>query len=312
MVRKNKPETAETILDIDLSSDQKQVVVARNRTVDIYETSNLRQILSIKTDLPPTKVGFSSNDRFIIYVTNDQKISVVELKTGKSYELINKSRMPKEEFADEGAWGIYDNYKYYYDRITAIAFSETETLLATVGHSTMGMKGNLLSKMPRDECIEYSESLPEISVFIWDLNTKSIKHILTGHEGGIGSYVEGMAYSRDSRHLVSWGPTGVHSQSVLIWNVLDGRLLHQLKFKEYDIGQIIFSSDDRQFAVVGDMAFHLADLITGRFISTIPFPANECPQWVMKGHECWREIEQLKKSVETKLTKKNPLSSIQG
>ncbi len=302
MDKKNKSETEKTVLDIDLSTDQKYAVVARNRTVDVYETSNLHQIHSIKVELPLTKVVFSSNDRFIVYVTNDQRITVLELATGKTYELINKSEISKEEFADEGAWAIYDNHKYYYDRITAIASSKNETLLATAGHSTMGLKGNILSKMSKDECIEYSESLPQISVFVWDLSTKSIKHKLTGHEGGIGRYVEGIAFSSNSQYLVSWGPTGMRSQSVLIWNALNGELLHLFKFREYDIGQIIFSGENNYFAVVGVMDFHICDLITGRFISTIPFPGDDdTPNWIIESHDIWREQNSMLETIKLKL-----------
>jgi WD40 repeat protein len=248
-------------------------------------------------------VGFSPSSRFITYVTNDQKINVVELTTGKSYNLIDKSHLSKEEFTDEGAWGIYDNHKYYYDRITAIAFSETETLLATAGHSTMGLKGNLLSKMSKDECIEHSESIPKISVLLWDLGSKQIKYKLTGHEGGIGCYVEGIAYSNNSLYLVSWGPAGIHSQSVLIWNLLDGKLLHQFKLKEYSIKQIIFSPDNQQIAVTGELDFYIYDLINGTLVTTIPFPGDDAtPDWITDSHDLWRENYRLKETVKLKLT----------
>lgn len=301
MSKRKQSETSEGVLTSNLSMDEGRIAIAHDKFVDVYNVPSLHQTSTIKTSTPASSVVLSPSSKYLAYATKKYNLNIVELSNTRTYQLTTQTSIAKDEFTNEDNWYIYDNHRHYYDQITALSFSNDETLLASAGHATMGLKGRPLTKMTQEEAIEYSESIPKISVIIWNLDEKRIKNILTGHEGGIGIHVQNITFTSDGQHLVSWGPTGIHSQAVIVWNALSGELLHQFKFREYDIGQIIFSSDNHQFAVVGDMDFHICDLDTGRFISTIPFPAEEAPQWVMKGYEHWREMEKLKEQLRKQL-----------
>ena len=97
-------------------------------------------------------------------------------------------------------------------------------------------------------------------VFLYDVRSGRIRHILEGHTDSVLS----VAFNSSGLIVASAG----FDQTVRLWDVITGELRHTLEGHTYDVNSVSFRPDGRMLASAGDRTVRLWSVITGEHLQT--------------------------------------------
>ncbi len=185
-------------------------------------------------------IAFTHDGRHIVSASEDKVVRVWDWETGRTVRMFR------------GQVGPGPEGKFY-----AMALSPAEPGVSE-GHRWLAVGGYLgthTGRGPRDR-----EEAHKIRLY--DFASGRIVRLLSGHT----NIVNGLAFSRDGRFLISGGA----DHAAVVWDVQTGRMLHRLRGHTNDIYAVTFSADGRR-AITGsyDRTIKIWDMASGKAITTM-------------------------------------------
>ncbi len=239
------------IQDIALSPDAKTIAVGTTVGVYLYDTENFEEIQAVNTDQPVRQIKWSSDGSYIAVQTGrgikyssppPSDFFLLDVNTGekkfRQFDFLDSvSSLDWSPEANVIAVGPSTTTGAFgsSSKINELAFYNTETP-NLVGQRFLEVDGEYASHVtfsPDGSIIGYIDHLS--TVYLIDAQTGATQHVLEHDEHSRLSY---LLFSPDGQMLAAY--TGITElggeQSVFVWNIQTGELLHTLT---HEVGVII-------------------------------------------------------------------------
>lgn len=245
-----------SILDIGLSLNKQVVAVASVGSIAIHDVKTGSQLKQIKIDSTPVKIAISPNNDSVVYVTYNNQIFFVDLTTSHNQELLLKDEFFSLWYEERGF-------------IKSISFSRDGNLIAIASFPHF-IENNL-------------NAIRGQRIIIWDVRKKKIKYDLMCREvkGPSGLDSIGVAFSPDSRYLVSWGYT---SGEVVLWDLLYGLSVYTVTLPDYSLSNGTFSPDGKLIGFIGDVHYYIFDIVNKNVKRWSLFSEDAELNWLVDEH----------------------------
>ncbi|MGO9487342.1 MAG: PDZ domain-containing protein [Rhodomicrobium sp.] len=196
-------------------------------------------------------LAFTPDGRFIVSAGDDKVIRIWDWRAGKTVRTIRGQSGPGEEgknfaiaLSPDGRWlavgGWMDKTGASVPccgdiRLYDFASGDLKAILK--GHSSV-IKG--LAFSPDGRRLISGSGLGDLSVIIWDVETKTVLHRLKGHRDDV--YAVG--FTPDGARAV----TGSYDKTLRLWNVADGSLIQEMTGHSEKVFKLAVSPKDGSIA----------------------------------------------------------------
>lgn len=231
------------------------VTFGSNKIVQIWDTANGREIRQIKAPNYIWSIDFSSDDETIVIGSDDNKIRLWNLSTGKEKSVLSghNELIKSVAFSPDGRFlvsGSDDKTARVWDVLTG-QIKQTFTHLNPVRSVTFSRDGK--SILTTDS---------KGSIFLWSINAQSIIGTFIGHT----QVVNAVIVSPDGMSFVS----ASNDSTIRLWDIATGKELKRFLGHTKGVNDISFSPDGKILASAGtDTTTRLWDVSTGQEIGQL-------------------------------------------
>ncbi|GAA0891730.1 hypothetical protein GCM10009122_14090 [Fulvivirga kasyanovii] len=253
---------------VDLSTDGKLALMLTEDSLKVFSTASGQQKFSVKVDhsMPATDAAFSPDSKTIAVVSDDQKINLYDVESGKVVKTLGGYLVTRDkgglDYDPNSRWDYY--IKKYTDLKNDVAISPDGKYL---------VKGKIgaIARM-------------------WEIKSGVISQEFHGHDKAVLC----MTFSKDGQKLV----TGSADNTAKIWDAASGVELVTLKGHREVIFSVGFSKDEKTIITGSwDGTARVWDASSGELLQTLVFENSSPYQAGLYKNNIYALIAGLDKSL---------------
>ena len=226
----------------------------------------------------PTGLAFSLDGKHVISADSIPGVSVWDRETGRRLHVIPGTRGGNSVIVTPGGKGLATRLRalYLFEIATGKVLHQVEASAGAEFYQTVISQDGKVAATA-------GEDAGKQCIFVWDSSLEKIVRRLDGHEETIWD----LAFSPDGKKLSS----GDYGGNLILWDIADGRILHQLKKGHADSASCVaFLPDGKTLVSAGADAYvRFWDVESGKRLNEIK-PAGEVDVFAFSPDGKWLAV----------------------